>query len=155
MAEKTIELPKKTYAIEFFVGLFAMAGLACFGYISINLAGLKLTNTGSYRIQAQFDNISGLKSGAPVEIAGVKVGSVSKLALDGINALVDLEIENKVQIRDDDIVAIRTKGIIGDKYIKIIPGGSEDYLTPGSQITDTESTVEFEEIISKVIHRME
>lgn len=155
MSEKTIQLPKKSYAIEFFVGLFSIIGLLCFGYISINLAGLKLTDAGFYTIQAQFDNISGLKSGAPVEIAGVKVGNVKKLYLDGTNAIVDLEIEESVQIRDDDIAAIRTKGIIGDKYIKIIPGGSEDYLSPGSQIIDTESTVEFEEIIGKFIHRME
>lgn len=155
MSEEKIQLPKRSYGIEFFVGLFALAGLLCFGYISINLAGLQLDDSGFYRIDAEFDNISGLKIGAPVEIAGVKVGTVDRIFLDGISAVVRLEIENSVPLRDDDIAAIRTKGIIGDKYIKIIPGGSEDLLEEGSQIVDTESTVEFEEIIGKFIHKME
>jgi phospholipid/cholesterol/gamma-HCH transport system substrate-binding protein len=80
---------------------------------------------------------------------------VSKIALAGSAALVTMGINNGIEIRDDDIASIRTKGIIGEKYIKIIPGGSDDIIASGGRLSDTESAVDFEEIIGKIIHRME
>ena len=153
--EEKPQLPKKTFTAEFFVGLFAIVGLCCFGYLAVTLAGMKLLNAGYYEVTAEFDSVAGLKLGAPVEIAGVRVGEVASLSLNGTSAEVKMQLRDGIVLRDDDIAAIRTKGIIGDRYIKISPGGSEDAIEPGGSIIDTESAVEFEEIIGKLIHRME
>ena len=156
MTEKTeIALPRKSFTVEFWVGMFTLFGMGCFAYLSINIAGMKITRSGYYQVTAQFTNISGLKKGAPVEIAGVQIGDVDNVELDGTDALVMMQIRNGVALRDDDIAQIRTKGIIGDKYIKISPGGSETKVGANGSIRDTESAVEFEEIIGKFIHGMD
>jgi len=153
--EETVELPKRSFTAEFWVGFFGILGCLCFGYLSVTLAGMKLSNAGYYPVLAEFSNIAGLKVGAPVEIAGVPVGEVSDITLNDTDALLTLQILDNVRLRDDDIAQIRTKGIIGDKYIKIAPGGSEDTVLPGGELSDTESAVEFEDIIGKFIHHME
>jgi phospholipid/cholesterol/gamma-HCH transport system substrate-binding protein len=150
-----VVLPKKSLAVEFYVGLFAIIGLVCFAYLAINIGGMRLGSAGYYKVYAEFDNISGLKVGSPVEIAGVQVGEVVNVALKTTSAVVTLLIKNGVTLRDDDIVAVRTKGIIGDKYIRIQPGGSDKPVQNGATLKDTESAIEFEEIIGKFIHKME
>lgn len=150
-----VRLPKRTYGIEFMVGLFAIVGLAAFAYLSVNIGGMRFGNSGYYTVLAEFDSVSGLQVGAPVEIAGVQVGHIDTVQLKDTVALVKMQIKNGVVIRDDDIAAIRTKGIIGDRYIKISPGGSKSHLKEGEQLTDTESAVEFEEVLGKFIHSME
>jgi len=147
--------PKKSFTTEFWVGVFALIGVLCFAYLAINIANIRLSNSGFYDVKAEFDSVSGLKVGAPVEIAGVEVGEVSDIALAATSALITLRIKDGVQLRDDDIAAVRTKGIIGDRYIKIVPGGSANFVPKGSKISDTESAVEFEEVIGKLIHRFE
>ena len=157
MAEKQSEFvpPRKSFTVEFWVGVFALCGVGCFAYLALNIANIRLSNTGYYDITAEFDSVSGLKVGAPVEIAGVEIGEVSNISLDSTSALITLQIEDGVKLRDDDIAAIRTKGIIGDRYIKIVPGGSQIILGQGKKLADTESAVEFEEIIGKLIHKFE
>ncbi len=147
--------PKRSFSVEFWVGVFALFGCGCFAYLAINIANMRLSNKGFYDVRAEFGSVSGLKVGAPVEIAGVEVGEVSAIDLDQTSALITLQIRENVKLRDDDIAAIRTKGIIGDRYIKIVPGGSETFVAKGAKLTDTESAVEFEEIIGKLIHRFE
>ena len=148
-------LPKKKFTLEFIVGIFVLFGILCFAYLSIGLAGMKMFKRDGYTVTAKFNNISGLTKGAAVEIAGVKVGEVSKITLDRSAALITMEINKGIQMRDDDIASIRTKGIIGEKYIKIIPGGSDEMVASGGRLSDTESAVDLEEIIGKMIHRME
>lgn len=162
MTEKTatqtaehFEIPRKKLTIEFLVGIFALIGIGCFAYLAVNIAGMRLFQTNAYQVTAKFDNISGLTLGATVEIAGVQVGEVSNIQLQGVEAFVTMDVYKDVVIRDDDIAAIRTKGIIGERFIKIIPGGSEQNIPPGGKVSDTESAIEFEEIIGKFIHRME
>jgi phospholipid/cholesterol/gamma-HCH transport system substrate-binding protein len=160
MKEKQIEssrvdLPKRTFTTEFWVGVFALLGCLSFAYLSINLANMKLTNAGYYQVQAEFANISGLKVGAPVEIAGVQVGEISDISLKNTDAVVTLQIKNGVKLRDDDIAQVRTKGIIGDKYLKISPGGSQENIPAGGELSETESSVEFEDVLGKLIHKME
>ncbi len=147
--------PKHSFTTEFWVGVFALIGVACFAYLAINIASIRLSDAGFYDVQAQFVSVSGLKVGAPVEIAGVEVGEVGAIDLRETEALITLRIQDDVKLRDDDIAAIRTKGIIGDRYIKIVPGGSEKILKAGDSVSDTESAVEFEEVIGKLIHRFE
>lgn len=147
--------PKKSLTVEFWVGVFCLLGLLCFGYLAISIASIRITDAGYYEVKAEFDSIAGLKSGAPVEIAGVEIGEVKSFILQSTSAVVTLRIRDDVKLRDDDIAAIRTKGIIGDRYLKIIPGGSENQLKNGGKIGDTESAVEFEEILGKLIHKFE
>jgi len=143
----------KKINLEFIVGLFIVAGFLAFVYISLQFGEFSLFSmNNTYTIKAQFTNISGLKEGATVEIAGVNVGKVSSIQLvDMDKALVSLRIDNQTKITDDAIAAIRTQGIIGDKYVKVLQGGSDKYLKEGDEIYDTESAVDIEEMISKYI----
>jgi phospholipid/cholesterol/gamma-HCH transport system substrate-binding protein len=149
-----IQLPKRSFSIEFFVGFFTLLSVAAVGYLAIGLGELRLFDTGRYTIYAEFDNISGLQHGASVEIAGVPIGSVTKIDLKDPVARVTLELITAVQIRDDDIASIRTKGIIGDRYVKISRGASDILIPPGGTITETESVVDIEDVIGKFVHSL-
>jgi phospholipid/cholesterol/gamma-HCH transport system substrate-binding protein len=137
--------------IETGVGIFLIVGLICLAYLSVKLGDVHLLGTKQYVVKARFTNISGLKEGSEVEIAGVKVGQVSKIHLKNYEALVEMLISPDVKIQQDSIASVRTQGIIGDKYIKISPGGSEEYIKANGLMTETESTVDIEELISKYI----
>lgn len=139
---------KKT---EITVGLFMIAGIACLVYLSVNLGNVSLFGSNSFLIDARFGSIEGLEVAASVEIAGVPVGKVKSIVLEDNEALVQMEINQGTQISDDTIAAIRTKGIIGDKFIKLSPGGSEEFLADGDSLMDTESAISLEELVSKYI----
>ncbi len=143
----------KKMNLEMIVGLFLLAGFASFSWIAIKMGDIKFFMEDSYPVTARFVSISGLKEGAVVELAGVKVGKVSSISLDSseYEAVVKLNISDQVQLQDDSIASIRTSGIIGDRYIKLTPGGSEEFLTPGGEIVETESSISLEELVSKYI----
>lgn len=143
---------KKT-SLEIVVGLFIVIGFLAFVYVSLQFGEFSIFSMDkNYVIRAEFTNVSGLKEGATVEIAGVSVGKVSGIKLDEKDrAMITMRIEKKVKITDDAIASIRTQGIIGDKYVKISQGGSSEYLKSGATIYDTESAVDLEEMISKYI----
>lgn len=141
------------YTKETSVGIFVLICLLCVGYLTIKLGKMEVLNNNGYTVFARFSSITGLRSGAEVEIAGVPVGKVGKITLDqdeGL-ALVELQIEKDIELSDDVIASVKTSGLIGDKYIKLSPGGSLDTLENGSEITDTESAVDIEELISKYV----
>jgi phospholipid/cholesterol/gamma-HCH transport system substrate-binding protein len=143
----------KKMNLEMIVGLFLLIGFASFSFIAIKMGDIRLFMDDSYPVSARFVSISGLKEGAVVELAGVKVGRVSSIALDGgdYEAVVHMDISKAVRLSDDSIASIRTAGIIGDRFIKLTPGGSEDYLGPGDEIQETESAINLEELLSKYI----
>ncbi len=147
--------PRKSLKTEFYVGLFALAGVLAFGYLAVNIGGISLFSSNNYLITAEFDNVSGLTVGAPVEIAGVPIGSVRAIELQDTTAVVQLEVNKSFQLRDDDIASIRTKGIIGDKYLRITPGSSDELIEDKGQLFDTESVVDMEDIIGKIIHSLD
>ncbi|MCG8619518.1 MAG: outer membrane lipid asymmetry maintenance protein MlaD [Desulfobacterales bacterium] len=136
---------------EISVGLFMILGMTCLIYLSVNLGAVELFGSDTYNISATFGSIEGLEPGASVEIAGVPVGKVKRISLEEYNARVDMEIRQGTEISDDTIASIRTKGIIGDKFIKLSPGGSEDILGENDALMDTESAISIEELISKYI----
>ncbi len=144
----------KKINIELIVGLFMILGFLGFAYLSIKLGDVELFGGRSnYPVNASFNSVSGLKEGAFVEIAGVKIGKVSSINLDNddYEALVTMSINNSVKLQEDSIASIRTAGIIGDRYINIAPGGSDEYISPGGEIEETESAISLEELISKYI----
>ncbi len=139
--------------VEFIVGIFMMLGFAAFVYLSLQLGEFSFfASHRYYPLVAEFTSVSGLKEGSQIEIAGVLVGRVAKLSLGKNNqARVTMLLDKDIKITEDAIDSIRTQGIIGDKYIKILQGGSETSLKPGDVILDTESAVDVEELISKYI----
>jgi phospholipid/cholesterol/gamma-HCH transport system substrate-binding protein len=143
----------KKYSMETIVGIFVFIGLLCVGYLTIKLGKMELIGGNNYILSARFNSVSGLKTDSSVEMAGVEIGRVSKIGLDSERqmALVTLKIHKGVQISDDAIASIKTSGMIGDKFIKITPGGSDIILQPGETITETESTIDLEELISQYI----
>lgn len=141
--------------LEIVVGVFVLAGILCLAYISIKLGKVELLGGDNYTISANFDSASGLRSGASVEIAGVEVGRVDRITLDskgGYTARVNLRINSGVALQDDVIASVRTRGIIGDKFIQLKPGGSDRILKDGGRIRETESAIDFESLLSKYIH---
>jgi phospholipid/cholesterol/gamma-HCH transport system substrate-binding protein len=148
--------PKKHYGLEFWVGLFAAISLACLAYLAVGLGELEIFSSNKYYVMAEFDNISGVQVGASVEIAGVKIGDVTDIILntDGTLANVKMHIDSNIKLRDDDIASIRTKGIIGDRYVKVIPGASEDFIPAGGEFSETESVVDIEDLIGKFVHSL-
>jgi phospholipid/cholesterol/gamma-HCH transport system substrate-binding protein len=138
--------------LELVVGVFVLAGMACLAYMAIHLGKLEFFG-GGFKVYADFDNISGLKEGAAVEVAGVEVGRVESIRLAaGDRAKVTLKLKPGVKIHDDAIASVRTKGIIGDKFVKLSLGNSAKAIPNGGKIRDTESAVEWEELISKYLH---
>ena len=141
--------------LEMMVGTFMLIGILCLGYVSIKLGKMEFGGGDFYAVTASFDSVSGLKPGARVEVAGVEIGKVDRIVLDkksGDRALTYLKIRNGVNISDDVIASVRTSGIIGDKFIKLRPGGSEKMLKNNDKIRETESAIDIEELVSKFIH---
>jgi len=141
------------YTKETAVGVFVFIGLLCVAYLTLKLGRMEIMGTDSYQVSARFSSVTGLSKGADVEMAGVRVGKVAAIDLDqslGV-AVVVLSIDKKVSLTDDVIASVKTSGLIGDKYIKLSPGGSPDTLAEGGVITETESAVDLEELISKYV----
>lgn len=141
--------------LEMMVGVFMLIGILCLGYVSIKLGKMEIGGGDYYSVVAKFDSVSGLKPGARVEVAGVEVGKVDRIALDaksGDQALAYLKIKSGIKITDDVIASVRTSGIIGDKFIKLRPGGSDMMLKNNGTIRETESAIDIEELVSKFIH---
>lgn len=146
-------MDKKTLKIEVLVGLFMLVGAICISFIAIKIGGISLFDRSQYQVIAKFTSASGLRNGAYVEAAGVRVGLVESVVFDPEDylAVVTLSIDKNVPIQEDALASIRTAGIIGDKFIKITPGGSDVNLTEGEEIIETEPSINLEELISKYI----
>jgi phospholipid/cholesterol/gamma-HCH transport system substrate-binding protein len=139
--------------VELVVGIFVLIGLVALAYLSIRLGKLDFIGTQGYRVVADFDSIAGLKPGAMVEIAGVEVGRVESIRLNKqYQAAVAFRIKPGVILQDDAIASVKTKGLIGEKYVRITPGGSDKVLGDGGVLRETESPTELEDLIAKFIH---
>ncbi len=141
----------KKFDLELAVGLFIIAGIVCLGYLSIKLGKMEIVGQKGYEIHGVFSNIGGLKVGSSVEIAGVNVGRVKSIALENYQANVVLNLPKGLNIQEDAIASVKTKGLIGEKYIEITPGGSDKIIKPGGRIRETQPAVDMEELISKFV----
>ena len=142
----------KRFQLELVVGAFLIAGIAALAWIAIRMGEVGIGD-GTYPMRARFTSVSGLREGAYVELAGVRVGQVVDIDIDPeeYTAEVLLALENRVVLQEDTIASIRTSGIIGDKFVKITPGGSDIILEAGDIILETEPSISLEELISKYI----
>jgi phospholipid/cholesterol/gamma-HCH transport system substrate-binding protein len=120
--------------------------------LAIKLGKLELVGGDYYELQADFSSSSGLKNGASVEIAGVEVGRVKNIGLKEDRARVVLAIQDGITIYNDAIASIKTRGIIGEKFMELSPGGAGEGLKNGETIVDTESGIDLEQVISQFIH---
>lgn len=133
------------------VGVFVVVGILALGYLSIKLGRVAIFSGGGYLVVAEFPSVGGLRPGASVEIAGVEVGRVESIGLADYQARVVLRLNSDVKLQEDTIASIKTKGLIGEKFIRISPGGSEKTIAPNGRIREVEPPVDLEEIISKYV----
>jgi len=142
-------------SLDLWVGFFVLAGLVALIFLSVKVANLgsAFGNTSSYRVQAEFDNIGGLKVRAPVKSAGVVVGRVEAIALDpkSFQALVTIHIDTRYSFPKDTFASVLTSGLLGEQYIGLDAGGDEATLKEGDRIVKTQSAVVLEKLISQFL----
>jgi phospholipid/cholesterol/gamma-HCH transport system substrate-binding protein len=133
------------------VGLFLVLGLLALAYLSIKLGRVSVLGASGYAVTVEFPSVGGLKAGSAVEIAGVEIGRVESIGLADYQARVVLRVNRDVKLQEDSIASIKTKGLIGEKYVRISPGGSDKIIPPNGRIREVEAPVDFEELLSKYI----
>lgn len=138
------------FNLEVTVGLFVALGLVALGYLSIRLGQLQIGGN-TYDLTAVFPTVGGLRVGAGIEIAGVEVGRVQEITLADYAAVVTLRIKKGVSLQEDAIASIRTRGLIGEKFVRITPGGSDRILPPGGRIREVEPPIDIETLIGQFI----
>jgi phospholipid/cholesterol/gamma-HCH transport system substrate-binding protein len=143
-------------SIEITVGSFVLLGIVAMSFLVIQVSGLSFAEArrDTYPLSARFNTVAGLAPRAKVMVAGVTVGRVTDVRIDpvSVRAVVDMAIDKDVDyITTDSIAAIKTAGVLGDQYVSIAVGGSEDILKPGDQIKDTQSAMILEDLIGKFV----
>jgi len=141
----------KKNSIEIVVGIFVVIGLLCVAFMTIKLGKVSFFGDNYYSLFANFSSVSGLRVGNIVEIDGIEVGRVENMSIDQEKqvAVIELKIRKGIKVYDDSSASIKTAGLIGDKFVKIDPGGTGEILKPGGRISETNSPIDIEELISK------
>lgn len=147
----------KKYYLEFIVGTFMIAGILALAALAFKVSGLTwMNNHETYAVTAEFTHIGDLKVRAPVTIAGVTIGRVTKITLDPVTfkAIVTLSINAREnEIPSDSTANIYTAGLIGSNYISITPGFEETYLKEGSKIENTNQALILQNIIGQLLYK--
>jgi phospholipid/cholesterol/gamma-HCH transport system substrate-binding protein len=136
---------------DILVGIFVLVGLVCLGYLAIRLGKLELFGAQGYIVFADFVSVAGLKLGDPVEIAGVRIGKVEGIGLADDRARLRLRVSGEVKLQEDVIASVRARGLIGDKFVLLAPGGSDKLIPPGGRIRETESPPDIPDLIGKFV----
>lgn len=141
---------------DLLVGVFVLAGFAALAYLSISLGGLTYTGPGGMVLYATFDEVGGLAARSPVVIGGVRVGEVESIVLDPeeFRARVKLNLDADLKLPDDSSASIYTQGVLGDQYVSLQPGASEDLLAPGQEIPFTQSATVLERLIGRLVQSL-
>ncbi|WP_448383115.1 outer membrane lipid asymmetry maintenance protein MlaD [Desulfosoma sp.] len=142
---------RQAWTVETGVGLFMLIGLVCVAYLSLNLGDVRLLGGNEYTVYAKFSNVSGLKKKAAVTMAGVAIGRVEDIRLQDGAAVVAMRIAKNVKLEEDVIASIKTMGIIGDKYIAVSAGASEQWIPPDGWIRETQPPLDVEELVGKFV----
>jgi phospholipid/cholesterol/gamma-HCH transport system substrate-binding protein len=139
----------RSISTEAKVGIFVLVALLILGYMSFRVGQYGFGVKQGYTLSAVFDNVTGLDKGSSVEMAGVPIGKVESIKLTDGKALVTMRINPDVKLRGDVTAAIKTHGILGDKYIEILPASSGEYLEGGGRIARTESQADLDKVLSQ------
>ena len=136
-------------SVEAKVGVFVVIGMIILGYMSMRVGKLGLKMDKGYEVKVYFDSASGLAEDVPVEIAGVEVGRVRKILLEDGKALVILRINSNVKLRKDVKALIRSRGILGDKYVELIQGSqAAPLIEPDGRIVRTAPTTDLDTLMN-------
>lgn len=145
-------------ALEFWVGVFVLAGILALVMLAFKVGNLTSADVSdAYTVEARFENIGGLKVKSPVTMAGVRIGRVTAVSFDRdkYQAVVELSIDGRYRnIPDDSSVSILTSGLLGEQYIGINAGGSEEFLKSGDKILLTQSALVLENLIGQVMVKL-
>ncbi|MFW6108294.1 MAG: MlaD family protein [bacterium] len=133
---------------ELIVGVFVILAMVCFVYLTVRIGRLELMGGAEYGLEAQFTGVGGLAEGSPAYIAGVRVGEVTAIKLDGQRATVALEIDRGIEVRDDAVASIKTRGLLGETFVAISPGTSGTILQSGERIRRTEPAVDIQSLLA-------
>lgn len=147
----------KRATIDLWVGIFVAIGIAAITFLSLKVANLTDSNSGStYNLYAEFDNIGGLKVKAPIKSSGVVVGRVTNIELNTLSyrARVTMAIHSQYQFSQDASVEILTAGLLGEQYIGVTQGGEEEVLKEGDRVMLTSSALVLEQLIGKFMTNM-
>lgn len=141
----------KTLQLSLNVFGFLLLGAFALAYLFVTLGELNIRGNWEYLVYADFANASGLTPGAAVEIAGVRVGHVAAIDLNGARSTVTLSLGNDIHLQNDVIASIQTKGLLGERYVLLTPGGSEDLIPPEGKIRETEAPLDIPGLMSAYI----
>ena len=135
------------------VGVFVLLGIAALAYLSVQVGGLSYSGPRGFELVATFDDVGGLSPRSPAMISGVKVGQVKTVQLDEtLRARVVMDLDPSLDLPVDTSAAIRTQGLLGDQFVALEPGAEEDLLLPGEEIVYTDSALNLESLIGRVVH---
>ncbi|ABI59116.1 MULTISPECIES: outer membrane lipid asymmetry maintenance protein MlaD [Nitrosomonas] len=140
--------------MDFWVGLFVMAGIGALLILGLKVGNLTDFQTDkSYVLVGNFENIGGLKVRAPVKSAGVVVGRVTDIQFDvqTYDAVVTMKVDTRYRFPKDTFASILTSGLLGEQYIGLLPGGDEEMLADGEKIMKTNSAIVLEEMIGRFL----
>ncbi len=137
--------------VDILVGIFVLAGMISLGYLAISLGKLEIVGTSGYIVYGEFASVAGLKVGDSVEIAGVKIGRVESIGLADGRARLGFRIDRGIELQDDVIASVRSRGLIGDKFVLLTLGASDRTIKDGGKIRETESPPDLTEILGKFI----
>lgn len=140
---------------DLIAGVFVVVGLAAVAFLAFRVGEAPFSDKGGFPLYATFDEVSGLKTLAPVDIAGVRVGRVTEIALnDDYRARVTMDLDPALELPVDTSASIITGGLLGDRYISLQLGGEAEILGPGEEIAFTESAVVLERLIGKLVNNL-
>ena len=145
----------KKNSLDLWVGLFVAIGLVALLFLALKAGNMSaFTFQKTYNVTARFDNIGGLKPRAPVKSAGVVVGRVAAINFDDQNyqATVTLNLEDRYKFPKDSSAKILTSGLLGEQYIGLEAGGDPEMLAESSKITQTQSAIVLESLISQFLY---
>lgn len=138
---------------EVAAGGVVLAVAAAFLFYAVMHSGRGAAATDGVRLTARFDKIDGLPNGADVRIAGVKVGIVSDTRIDpqSFTAEVVIRVDRSLRLPADTSAEITSEGLLGGKYVTLVPGGSDRFLADGGRITETQGSVSLESLLGRFI----
>ena len=149
-------MEKRGVSTEIKVGIFVFIGLVALAYMTLRIEKFKIKSAKGYEVAALYDSVSGLVVNSPIEVAGIEVGRVKGVKLIGNQAKVTMTISKDIPVYSDARAVIRTKGVLGDKYIDLEPGTEKGQrLAAGGVITQTRSTIELDHLLAKALPAMD